>query len=52
MPNYCVLILLIAEKRTACLEEVRKLKETDSEEFLSNKGDNSEPCHASLAITG
>lgn len=49
--SYCF-FLALAEKRTACLEEVRKLKEIDSEEFLNKKNEKDEACHASLAITG
>jgi len=45
------LLLLATEKRTACLEEVRKLKEVDSDEFLNKGSNGDEPCHASLAIS-
>lgn len=45
------LLLFLAEKRTACLEEVRVLKETDSVQFL-NELDTSPPCKATLALTG
>lgn len=44
------LLLLATEKRTACLEEVRVLKETDSVQFL-NELDTSPPCKATLALT-
>ena len=44
--------LVLAEKRTACLEEVRKLKEVDSDEFLNKRSLGDEPCHASLAVSG
>lgn len=45
------LLLLATEKRTACLEEVKKLKDTPSNEFI-NKNQNINPsCDASIAIS-
>ena len=43
--------LCVAEKRTVCLEEVRKLKNVKSDEFLNNV-DPSQPCNATVAVTG